>query len=261
MKQIHEYAEIFPLIEGEDFEAMKKDIKAHGLINPITLKDDKILDGRNRARACEAVGVRPKYEEFKNGNAFEFVISQNILRRHLTVSQRSVIALDLEAVFAKEAETKKGGRPVGSKTGVKNDAGFRDRSKSSAERAAKALHVSPTNVKSAKRLAKNAPEKVADVRAGKKTVKEALVESLSERAEAAVKKENALVLKKHLQEKSKQAAEFFAAMKSYAAALKTATLCVERFAPEAVGFVTKRTAEIQELQFELISAMKKHHGK
>ena len=44
----HPLAQLFPLMEGPAFEALVADIRANGLMNPITLCDDKLLDGRNR---------------------------------------------------------------------------------------------------------------------------------------------------------------------------------------------------------------------
>jgi ParB-like chromosome segregation protein Spo0J len=49
----HPIAELLPLMEGAAFEELVTDIKAHGLHNPVTLYETKILDGRNRERACE----------------------------------------------------------------------------------------------------------------------------------------------------------------------------------------------------------------
>ena len=144
MKQVHELAKFFPPMEGEEFEALCKDVKAHGLLNPIVLKDDKILDGRNRAKACEKVGIKPTYEEFKNGSALEFVISQNVLRRHLTADQKAFLAIELEARFAEETKAlkNKGNKLAGPMTGKSKDTNgkrIHDREIESAIRAAKAL--------------------------------------------------------------------------------------------------------------------------
>jgi N6-adenosine-specific RNA methylase IME4/ParB-like chromosome segregation protein Spo0J len=90
--EFHPYAEIFPLIEGAEFEALVADIKQHGLTNPITLYEEKILDGRNRYLACRAADVDPFYDDYEGEDPLAFVLSQNVKRRHLDASQRSAIA-------------------------------------------------------------------------------------------------------------------------------------------------------------------------
>ena len=59
----HPLANLLPLITGAEFDALVTDIGEHGLRVPITLFNDRVLDGRNRLRACEvelegAIGVR-----------------------------------------------------------------------------------------------------------------------------------------------------------------------------------------------------------
>jgi ParB-like nuclease domain len=58
----HPLADVFPLMQGAEFKDLLEDIKANGQLEPIVLYENKILDGRNRYRACQASGVVPTYE-------------------------------------------------------------------------------------------------------------------------------------------------------------------------------------------------------
>lgn len=107
MLPFHPYADLFPLIEGEDFAQLVADVKANDLRERIVVWDGAILDGRNRYRACLAAGLienddgpdRAKYfvrfVPGVDGDALAFVISKNLARRHLNESQRSYIAAKL----------------------------------------------------------------------------------------------------------------------------------------------------------------------
>jgi hypothetical protein len=100
MLPFHSLADAFPLIEGDDFDELVADIKAHGLIEPIVLLDGRILDGRNRYRACLAAGTEPKFRQFTGDDPVAYVVSSNIHRRHLCLSaeqKRSLIAKLLKA--------------------------------------------------------------------------------------------------------------------------------------------------------------------
>lgn len=90
----HEIANIFPLLDEEALTRLTADIAANGLHDPITLHlDGRILDGRNRFRACERAGVTPAYHTWDGvGSALDFVISRNLHRRHLTDVQRALVA-------------------------------------------------------------------------------------------------------------------------------------------------------------------------
>src|SRR5262245_13103948 len=91
--ETHEAADLFPLIEGDDFAALVADIRANGQRETIKTLGGKLLDGRNRLRACEAAGVRPRFEEVPAGtDPIRYVVSLNVTRRHLSESQRSMIA-------------------------------------------------------------------------------------------------------------------------------------------------------------------------
>lgn len=88
----HRFANIFPLIQGSDFDGLVSDIKSHGLREKIVLFEGAILDGRNRYRACQAAGIEPATELFSGDNPLAFVISKNLKRRQLKDSQRALVA-------------------------------------------------------------------------------------------------------------------------------------------------------------------------
>jgi len=95
--EFHSIANIFPLMSESEFESLKADIKKYGLLNPIVLFNGKIVDGRNRYKACIATGIKPKFINYsgKESELFNYVISLNINRRHLTISQKACISIDL----------------------------------------------------------------------------------------------------------------------------------------------------------------------
>jgi len=98
----HEFAAVFPLLEGEALEELTKDIAANGQMVPILVFEGAILDGRNRYRACCAVGVTPITEQARvkdRESALRLVISLNIKRRHLSEAQRGMAALSVLPMF------------------------------------------------------------------------------------------------------------------------------------------------------------------
>jgi ParB-like chromosome segregation protein Spo0J len=101
-RRFHPLADIFPLMEGEEFDALVVDIKAHGPVEPIVMHEGMILDGRNRYRACLDAGVQPTFTSFRGDDPAAYVISANIHRRHLTAEQkRDLVAKLLKADPAK----------------------------------------------------------------------------------------------------------------------------------------------------------------
>jgi len=102
----HEWSNLFPLLAKDELLNLSQDIRIHGLQNEIVLLDGKVLDGRNRLLACTLANVKPRFREFKRNGAtpLSWVISQNLHRRQLTASQKAIVALEAEPMFAKEAK-------------------------------------------------------------------------------------------------------------------------------------------------------------
>jgi len=96
--KIHPAADLFPMLSDDELVALKNSIIASGQHFPIITWNGYIIDGRNRLKACQMAGERPKFKEMKfegETAAVTYIISTNITRRHLTESQRSMIATEL----------------------------------------------------------------------------------------------------------------------------------------------------------------------
>jgi N6-adenosine-specific RNA methylase IME4 len=87
---IHHAADLFPLMDETRFKKLVEDIQRNGLVHPIILYDGKILDGRNRYRACKAANIEPRFDHYI-GNPFEYAWSANGQRRDLVQDQRYLI--------------------------------------------------------------------------------------------------------------------------------------------------------------------------
>ena len=91
----HPVAGIFPMMSSLEFAGLVDDIKANGLREPVWLhRDGRILDGRNRWKACRELGIDAPARTYEGGNdgLVAFVVSLNLHRRHLNESQRAMVA-------------------------------------------------------------------------------------------------------------------------------------------------------------------------
>ena len=146
---IHPIAELFPRMPGEEFVALKKDIRANGLLEPIWLYEGKVLDGRHRYFACQEVGVEASYREYEGSNPLGFVVSLNLNRRHLDTAQRAAVANQLANMSVGRPESNSGIPPI------------------SQAKAAALLNVSVDSVKVAAKVERAAPAEVIEaVKAG-----------------------------------------------------------------------------------------------
>jgi len=159
---VHPAAEIFPMLSREKLRELAEDIAEQGLVHPIVLFDGQVLDGRNRAAACEIANVTPRYETLEECQSpAAYVLSANKHRRQLTKSQEAMVATKMLGVF--EAEAKERQR-LSDGRGEKGSTKLSDLNSGSpaklraVDAAAEAVGVSPTYVSQAKRLSKNHPQ-------------------------------------------------------------------------------------------------------
>jgi ParB-like chromosome segregation protein Spo0J len=107
--ECHPIANIFPLMTEQEMDLLVNDIAAHGQREPALVFEGKILDGRNRAIACERAGEKLKTKQFKGTRqqALEHVWSTNFARRHMTSSQRAMVTAErkkTDPAFAEQCE-------------------------------------------------------------------------------------------------------------------------------------------------------------
>ena len=99
--------QLLPALSGDEYEALKADIAAHGLRVPVVVDADTgaIVDGHHRQRAVdELAGVGVKVPEYRDVRRFvdddervAFAVGANLFRRHLSRGQRSELVARLRA--------------------------------------------------------------------------------------------------------------------------------------------------------------------
>lgn len=167
--EFHDVANAFPLLSGAEYAAFKEDIRSNGLRESIWLHEGKIIDGRNRYNACLDVGVEPAFREWEGGSWEElvaFVVSLNIIRRHMTESERSLAAAKLKPQFEERARKRLATSTGGSSPQPVANLPQADVGKSR-DKAAELLNVSPRSVQAAETVLKRGtPELVKAVEKG-----------------------------------------------------------------------------------------------
>lgn len=154
----HEYANLFPLLEGEAFWSLVEDVRANGVHEPIVMFEGKVLDGRNRYLAARECGQPYPLVEYTGSDALAYVISLNLKRRHLNESQRAMVAGKIAKL------------PHGGDRRSDQAANLPVESPTQAQ-AAQMLNVSERGVRLARSVHEHgAPELVAQVEAGEISV-------------------------------------------------------------------------------------------
>jgi N6-adenosine-specific RNA methylase IME4/ParB-like chromosome segregation protein Spo0J len=191
----HRCAMLLPMLPDAELVELAEDIKKNGLRVPVVVMDVggewQLLDGRNRARACEMADVLPSHTIWSGDDAIAFVLSANIHRRHLDTSQRAMVGVEAERLYSEQSMARK--RSAGAAQGHRGAEGGRGKKKpvpanlpdgvspspahekESRERAAALVNVSGRTMQAAKKVAAAGAEGVVTaVRAGKIAVDDAV---------------------------------------------------------------------------------------
>ena len=175
IKGIHPAADLFPMVEGNEFRELCADVKERGLAQPITIwTDGTLLDGRNRLMACYETNQEVVLDRYEGNDPVQFSLSANLHRRHLNAGQRACVALkvlELLKPAARERQRDAGGdrkseavKSLSLEIGeaIAAPAG---QGKSTAQ-AAKAVGASRAAVEQAARVERSAPDLLPQVQSG-----------------------------------------------------------------------------------------------
>ena len=111
--KIHPAANIFPMMSEAEFAGLVEDIRNNGLTRCIHFRGDswddaELIDGRNRLRAIEQLGMN--YQDHsalvpvaEMPDPLAFVVSLNLHRRQLTDSQRAMVAAKIANMTSNDA--------------------------------------------------------------------------------------------------------------------------------------------------------------
>ena len=124
-----------------------------GKREPIVLLDGKILDGRNRYRACQEISIDPITLDWSGeGSPLDYVVSMNLICRHLKDSQRAMVAAEHATLKRGEHGAQRDDAPIGASS----------RSARSVKEVAGLFNVSPQSVVRAKLIRREGtPQEIA----------------------------------------------------------------------------------------------------
>lgn len=171
-RKVHPVASIFPMMGEGDLRALADDIAENGQRELVVVawadeskSETVLIDGRNRSRACELLGIDPDVELFSQefipmADFARMIVSWNLHRRHLSASQRAMVAVEFEKVFAEEAKKRQveAGEKFGRGKVQENLPEPIGPSPQATDEAGDLFNVSGRTVRDAKYVADNDPE-------------------------------------------------------------------------------------------------------
>ena len=103
-----EYSKLVNPLSKLEYKILKESISNKGLHLPIIVNQDNvILDGNNRYKICQELGIEPKFEVKKFQDLLqekEFIIEINLKRRHLNNFQIAELEYKMEELYKERAK-------------------------------------------------------------------------------------------------------------------------------------------------------------
>lgn len=155
----HPATDLLPWMDDDNLQALVDDMREYGQQSQIVrLPDGRIVLGRHRELACVIVGVEPQYREenWSDEEVVREVYSSDVPRRHLTASQKAMVAVGL-------TNMRQGEKRENLARKIRKPATLPVSQKDAAEK----LGVSERSVRTAAMVKDEAPELAAPVLNGK----------------------------------------------------------------------------------------------
>lgn len=173
--KVHPLAAALPMVAANELQELADNLKENGQRIKGVVKDDLLIDGRNRQAACKIADIPfevEQWDEKKHGKSVAaYITSINVNRRHLTAAQKATFAADAIPFFQEEAKERQKQSPGRGNTGATLNAESKG---AASDIAAKEAGVSGKSVRNAARLKKEDPKAFKEVKAGKKSLNSAV---------------------------------------------------------------------------------------
>jgi hypothetical protein len=152
--EFHPLSALLPPLTPEEQDDLTEDIRNNGLIVPIVSYEEKILDGRGRYLGCLTADVSPRFRTYDGNDPVGYLVSCNVLRRHLTGTQRAMIGAEIAKLKIGANQHSEG---------------------ASIETASKSLGVSVTSINRSKKVIQDGTAELVEVtRSGKLALSKAV---------------------------------------------------------------------------------------
>jgi hypothetical protein len=239
--EAHPLALMFPPISPEEMAEIVSDVKKHGVLEPVWLYEGKVLDGWHRYCAAVEAGKEAKFREWRGDDPWAFVVSMNIMRRHLTAEMRAATM----ALAAKK---------VGAL--VRLEPGRVDTQLGSDEHhhairtpeVMKSANVGQQTALRAVRVADAAPELAEKVAAGQMSLTDADLAVRGAGTQERHQKHEAKKEQRKHEDNPREVKRFIDATAQYDAAVRDAFGVIKagKFTPEAARFAARKMAALHE---------------
>lgn len=167
----HPLCLVLPEMTPAEFQQLVDSIKSEGQHDAIVTYQGQILEGRHRYNACLNLGIEPvmeEYDELIHGKSpTQYVMAKNVFRRHLSVSQRAVIATEIIPHFEAEAKARK--EAVAAKPPTEETPA--ELPPTPSQLAAAAVGVSESTVRRANKVKEKNPEGFEQIKKGEASIR------------------------------------------------------------------------------------------